>query len=299
VDVVVTDNRGNYIPDLKKEHFRLLEDGVPQTITNFAPTDAPITAVLLVEYSKVYWGYFSAYATEMGRYFLPNLKKEDWVALVSFDMKTRIEVDFTRNKQEVDTTLSRMYIPGFSESCIFDAVHDVVGRLKDVKGKKAVVILASGIDTFSKKTLDDTIKFLRQTDVTIFSVGAGREIFEYLDARGAYGGAWGGASRTTYYQGENQLRAFAEMTGGRAWFPRFQGEWPGIMQDVAAALRNQYTIGYTPANRKADGKYRKIKVELVAPDGGPLKIIDQNNKQVKFVVYARQGYQAPKGGVSD
>jgi VWFA-related protein len=299
VDVVVTDNRGNYIPDLKKEHFRILEDGVPQQVTNFSPTDAPITAVLVVEYSKLYWGFFSAYATEMGRYFLPNLKKEDWIALVSFDMRPRIEVDFTRNKEEVDQTLRRMWVPGFSEANLFDTIHDVVGRLKDVKGKKAIVILASGYDTFSKKTLDDTLKLLRQTDITIFSVGVGRELFEWLDARGGFSGAWGGVGRTGYYQAENQMRAFAEMTGGRAWFPRFMGEWPGIFQDVAASLRNQYTLGYTPANRMADGKYRKIKVQLVGPDGSPLKVIDQNNKQIKYVVYARQGYIAPKGGVSD
>jgi VWFA-related protein len=299
VDVVVTDNRGNYIPDLKKEHFRVLEDGVPQAVTNFAPSDAPITIVMLVEFSNISRGYFSYFATQMGQYFLPNLKQQDWVALVTYDMKPRTEVDFTRNKNEVAQTLSRMYVPGFSEANLFDALTDTLDRLKDVKGKKSILILASGYDTFSKKTLDDAFKVVKQTDVTIFSVGSARYLFERADAYGQFNGPWGGAARTGYYQAENQLRAFAEMTGGRAWFPRFQGEWPGIMQDVAASLRNQYTIGYSPTNRKSDGKYRKIKVELVAPDGGPLKVIDQKGKQVKYVIYARQGYIPTKGGISD
>jgi VWFA-related protein len=142
--------------------------------------------------------------------------------------------------------------------------------------------------------LDDTLKLLRQTDITIFSVGAARAIFEYLDARGAYSGAWGGAARTDYYQAENQLRTFAEMTGGRSWFPRFQGEWPGIFADVAASLRNQYSLVYAPKNQKRDGKFRKIKVELVAPDGGPLTVLDEKGKKVKVVIYAREGYLVPR-----
>jgi VWFA-related protein len=294
VDVVVTDNRGNFVPSLTKEHFRILEDGVPQAITNFAPTDAPITMVMLIEFSKLYYEVFAYTATIMGQYFLPNLKKDDWIALMSYDLRPRIEVDFTRDKAAVAQHLRRMYFPGFSESNLFDALHDVVDRLKDVKGKKSILLLASGFDTFSKKNLDDTIKLLRQTDITIFSVGVGRDFFEWLDARGAFSGAWGGAARMNFYQAENQLRAFAEMTGGRSWFPRFEGEWPGIFQDVAASLRNQYSLAYTPSKRVADGKFRKIKVELVAPNGGPLTVLDEKGKKVKIVIYAREGYIAPK-----
>src|SRR5260221_5136636 len=97
----------------------------------------------------------------------------------------------------------------------------------------------------------------------------------------------------------DQLKTFAAMTGGRSWLPRFDGEIPSIMQDVAASLRNQYTMAYSPANNTLDGKYRKIKVELVAPDGGPLTVLDQKGKKVKFQVYERQGYTAPKSGVDN
>jgi len=295
VDVVVTDNRGNFVTGLKKENFRILEDGVPQKITNFSPTDAPITIVLLVEFSKLGFEIFAYNATDWAYQFVTNLNKEDWVALVTYDLRTRIEVDFTRDKLSVQRALARLYFPGFTEANLFDAVLEISDRLQDVKGKKAILILASGLDTFSKHTLDDVFKRLRQSDITIFSVGVGRELVEWLDSRGYIGGA----DRVTFFQGENQLGTFAKMTGGRAWFPRFQGEIPSIMRDVAAMLRNQYSLGYTPVNQKRDGKYRKLKVELVGNDGKPLEIVNQRGKKVKYVVYAREGFLVPKAEVAD
>jgi VWFA-related protein len=295
VDVVVTDNQGSFVTGLTKENFRILEDGVPQKITNFAPTDAPITIVLLVEFSKLGYEIFASNAMDWAYQFVSNLEKDDWVALVTFDLKTRIEVDFTRNKFAVRDRLARMYFPGFSESNVFDAINEVVDRLQDVKGKKSILLLASGMDTFSKNTLDTTLRRLRQTDVTIFSVGVGRDLVEWLDARGIISSA----TRIGYLQAENQLSSFARMTGGRAWFPRFQGEIPSIMREVAAMLRNQYSLGYTPTNQKRDGKVRKIKVELVGKDGKPLEIVDQRGKKVKYVIYAREGYVIPKAEVAD
>jgi VWFA-related protein len=95
-----------------------------------------------------------------------------------------------------------------------------------------------------------------------------------------------------YLQGDNEVRTFAQLTGGRAYFPRFQAELPEIFHDIAADIRNQYSISYHPTNAKQDGTYRKLKVELQAPDGGPLKVRDQKGKEVKYIVYAREGYTA-------
>ena len=295
VDVVVTDSNGNFVPGLKKENFRILENGTPQPITNFTPTDAPITIVLLMEFSKLGWGIYAYNAVDWGYGFLSHLNKNDWAALVTYDMKTRIEVDFTRDKSSIRDALAHLFMPGFSEANLFDAVSETLDRLKEVKGKKSILILATGFDTFSKKTLDQTLKELRQSDVTIFSIGVARSLQEALDTHGMISGA----GRVGYLQAENQLNSFARMTGGRAWFPRFQGELPGIFQDAAAMLRNQYSLSYTPANRTRDGKFRKIKVELVGDDGSPLVMIDQRGKKVKYVVYAREGYLAPKGNVAD
>jgi VWFA-related protein len=293
VDVIATTKNGDILTGLKKENFRVLDDGAPQTITNFAPTDAPITMVVVMEFSGRAYGWFAAYAKYWADALFPNLQQKDWVALETFDMRTRLEVDFTQDKNEVRAAINRLYFPGFSESNVFDAILETNERLKDVKGKKSILLLASGVDTFSKHTLDQTMKQLRQSDVTIFAVGLDKTFTNYLDMHGSRG------AHMDYLQAENQLKTFANETGGYSWFPQFDGEIPGIFQQVASMLRHQYSISYTPGNGAKDGRFHKVKVELVAPDGGPLNVVDQKGKKQKYVVYAREGYQAPKSGVGD
>ena len=295
LDVVAATQNGDIIPGLKKENFRVLEDGQPQAILNFAPSEAPITMVILLEFSARFYGYFGYQAKYWSQALFPNLNQKDWVALVTFDMKPRTEVDFTQNKEEVEAAIYHLFVPGFSESNIFDALLDTSDRMKDVKGKKAILVLASGVDTFSKHTLDQTMKKLRGSDTSIFVVGLDKPLTNYLDMHGGLGGS----RRLDYLQAENQMKTFAQMTGGYAWFPQFDGEIPGIMREVAAFLRHQYSLSYTPTNQNQDGKFRKIKVELVAPDGGPLTVTDQKGKKQKIVVYTREGYQPVKGGIGD
>ncbi|HVA95829.1 MAG TPA: VWA domain-containing protein [Candidatus Dormibacteraeota bacterium] len=293
VDVVVTDNNGNYLTGLKKDNFRITEDGKVQMITNFAPTDAPITIVLLLEFSKLGYQVFTYNARNWSAAFLSDLKPSDWVALETFNMRSNVEVDFTHNPDEIMRGLNQLVYPPFSESDLFDALGDVLDRIKDVKGKKSVLVLASGMNTFSKLNLDQVMKRIRETDATIFTVGVGEQLFTMADANGSLGPI----AQLNYLQAENQMRTFAAMTGGRSWFPEFDGEIPSIMQDVANSLRNQYSMTYTSSDTALDGKYRKIKVSLVAPDGGPLTVLNQKGKKVKFQVYARQGYIAPKSNV--
>jgi VWFA-related protein len=295
LDVIATTQHGDLIPGLKKENFRVLEDGQPQAITNFGPSDAPITMVVVMEFSARAYGWFSYQAKYWADALFPNLNQKDWIALVTFDMKPRLEVDFTQNKDEVRQAIYHLYFPGFSESNVFDALLDTTDRLKDVKGKRSILLMASGVDTFSKHTLDQTMKELRGSDVPIFVVGLDKPITNYLELHGGLRTT----ARMDYLQAENQMKTFAQMTGGFAWFPQFDGEIPGIMHDVADFLRHQYSITYTPTNHSADGKYRKVKVELTAPDGSPLVVTDQKGKKQKWVVYAREGYTAPKGGVGD
>jgi VWFA-related protein len=293
LDVVATTQHGDILTGLKKENFRVLDDGVPQSITNFAPTEAPITMVVLMQFSGNAYGWFAAYARYWADALFPNLQQKDWVALETFDMRTRLEVDFTQDKDEVRNAIYHLYFPGFSESNVFDALLETTERLKDVKGKKSILLLASGVDTFSKHTLDQTMKALRGSDVTIFCVGLGKTWTNYLETHGYRG------SNLNYLQAENQLRTFSQETGGYAWFPQFDGEIPGIFKDVAAFLRHQYSLSYSPSNGAKDGKFHKVKVELVAPDGGPLTVVDQKGKKQKYQVYAREGYQATKAGAGD
>ena len=293
LDVVATTQHGDLIPNLKKENFRVFDEGVPQAITNFAPTEAPITMVVLMEFSGRAYGYFAYIAKYWADALFPNLQQKDWVALETFDMKTRIEVDFTQDKDEVRNAIYHLYFPGFSESNVFDALIETTERLKDVKGKKSILLMATGVDTFSKHTLDQTMKALRGSDVPIFCVGVAKPVLNAAQARGDM------RPHMDYLQAENQLRTFAQETGGYAWFPQFDGEIPDIFRSVAAFLRHQYSLSFSPTSGGKDGKFHKVKVELVAPDGGPLTITDQKGKKQKYQIYAREGYQATKAGVGD
>ncbi len=295
LDVVATTQHGDILSGLKKENFRVLDEGVPQAITNFAPTEAPITMVLLLEFSNDrFGGFFSYFSKYWSQYLFPNLQQKDWIALETFDMKTRIEVDFTQDKDEVLQGIYHLYFPGFSESNVFDALLETVDRLKDVKGKKSIVLLASGRDTFSKHTLDQTMKALRGSDVPIFCIGLGKVYTNFIETRYRAFGA-----HMDYLQAENQLRTFSQETGGYAWFPQFEGEMSDVFRSVAGFLRHQYSLSFTPSSGAKDGKFHKVKVELVAPDGGPLTVVDQKGKKQKYQVYAREGYQATKAGVGD
>jgi hypothetical protein len=100
------------------------------------------------------------------------------------------------------------------------------------------------------------------------------------------------ADEMDYLQADNEMRTFAAMTGGRAYFPRFQAEYGEDFQDIGNDIRNQYSLSYHPTNNKLDGTYRKLKVQVVAPDGGPVKVKDQKGKEQKIEVVARDGYTA-------
>src|ERR1700693_6368363 len=128
VDVIATTKNGDILTGLKKENFRVLDDGAPQTITNFAPTDAPITMVVLMEFSGRAYGWFAAYAKYWADALFPNLQAKDLGALETFDMKAGLEVEFTQDKNEVRAAINRLYFPGFSESNVFDAILETNER---------------------------------------------------------------------------------------------------------------------------------------------------------------------------
>ena len=297
VDVLVTTkDGGQFIPGLKKENFRVMEDGVQQQIKNFNVSQAPVTAVLLVEFASTNY-VFMTQALQASYAFANTLKKDDWVAVAYYDMQPHILVDFTQDKKAVYGALNQLRIPGFAETNLFDALYDTLDRLDRVEGKKYVVLVTTGVDTFSKLTLDKIMKKIKDTkDVTIFPISVGFIVREYCDTHPGYcrnaHGMGIPVGHMDYLQGDNEMRTFAAMTGGRAYFPRFEGELPELFGDISNDIRNQYTISYSPTNTKLDGTYRKVKVEVVAPDGGQLKVKDQKGKDHKLDVVAREGYTA-------
>jgi VWFA-related protein len=296
VDVLVTTKDGQFIPGLKKDNFRILEDGVPQAVTNFNVSPAPITAVLLVEFAST--NYPILVDTLNASYSFANtLKKDDWVAVAYYDMQPHILADFTQDKKAVFGALNQLRIPGFAETNEFDALYDTLDRLERIEGKKYIILVSTGVDTFSKLTFDKILKKVKDTkDVTIFPVSIGWALREYCETHGCTGMSHGMASyhisSIDYLQADNELKTFASMTGGRAFFPRFQAEFSEIFQNIGQDIRNQYSLSYHPTNNKLDGTYRKLKVQVLAPDGGPLKVKDQKGKDVKIDVVAREGYTA-------
>ena len=294
LDVLVTTKDGQTIPGLKKENFKIMEDGAPQQISTFNQTEAPITAVLLVEFASTNYD-FMVEALNASYAFANTLKKDDWVAVISYDMKPQILADFTQDKRAVYAALNQLRMPGFAETNLFDAVFDTLDRVDRIEGKKYIILVTTGVDTFSKLTLDKILKKIKSTkDTTIYPISVGFAVRNYCEVhRCGYTHGFGiPVDNMDYLQADNEMKTFASLTGGHAYFPRFQGELPGIFHDIAADIRNQYSLAYHPTNVKLDGTYRKLKVELQGPDGGPLKIHDQKGKDVKVLIYAREGYTA-------
>src|SRR6266851_941082 len=294
VDVLVTTKDGQFIPGLKKDNFRVMEDGVQQSVVDFDISQAPITAILLVEFASTNY-YFMVDALNASYAFANALKKNDWVAVISYDMKPHILADFTQDKQAVYGALNQLRIPGFAETNLFDALYDTLDRVDQIEGRKYVILVTTGVDTFSKLNLDQITKKIKAThDVTIFPISVGFAVREYCEThRCGYTHGMGiPVGQMDYLQADNEMNTFARLTGGRAYFPRFQQELPEIFHDITGDIRNQYNLSYHPTNPKLDGTYRKLKVEVIAPDGGPLKVKDQKGKDVKYQVVAREGYTA-------
>ena len=299
LDVGVLSKDGMFIPGLRQQNFRVLEDGVPQSIASFSQTQGPITAVILTEFANNDYFYAFAYDSLVASYtFAQTLKKEDWIALITYDMHGHIVQDFTQDKRAIQASVS-MIRPGMamsSETNLFDALYDTIDRLEQVEGRKYIILVSSGRDTFSKKTLDQVLKKIQSTkDIAIYSIGTGQALRNYLEGRGATGilcPITDFSCSTTYAQADNQMRSFARMTGGRAYFPLFQASFRDAFLDIGNTIRNQYSISYHPTNRALDGSYRKIKVELVDETGQPLKMRNEKGKDVKYQIVSREGYKA-------
>lgn len=283
VDVMVLDPNGNPIPNLGKVNFKLSDDGVPQAISNFAPAEAPMTVCMLIEFSNKWW-VFLYMALQDAYEFVRVIEPKDWVAVVSFDMQPHILQDFTQNRYEVSQSLDRLRMPGFSEINLFDALAFTIDRMKDVQGRKAILVICTGYDTFSKLTYDQALKIVRNSDTAIYPIS----ILEFITVR------YPQMETVDALQARNALATIAKYSGGQAYFPRFEAELPSIYEQIAGQLRLQYSLGFVPTNPAKDGKFHKLKVELVDPRGNPLRIVNQKGKNVKYRVVARDGYYAPK-----
>src|SRR5262249_40657938 len=258
---------------------------------------APITVVMVVEYSKwsEVFGYYGSGGYEPGTYevirptamFLQQFIKppDDYVSVVAFDIRPTPLTDFTNDPGRINAVINLLLrnTPAFRETNLFDALKFVLqgGRgdsvvLEDSKSSKsdysglvavqgrrrAVILVASGIDTFSKINYGDARKIMQNAGVPVYIIGTAN-LFKkkYGDQLGATGSMLGATGRMSWLQADTTLRTFAKETGGAYYPVTFEGEIPKVLGSINALLRSQYSLAFNPGDVH-DGKQHKIKVSV-------------------------------------
>jgi VWFA-related protein len=290
VDVgILLEKNGQFVPGLKPGNFRVYENGELQKITGFKRTEAPINALLLCEFAATNY-HFIYDMRNAANAFASQLRPMDYVAVMTFDMHTRIVSDFTQDKTQVQEAVNSMRIPMFDDRNLFDALYEAEDRLSRVEGRKYIILIASGRDTFSRINFDKIMQKVKNTpDVTIFAVSTGGAMRAVTEGRGG----WGAQMRDMdYLQADNEMKTLAKLTGGMWFSPRFAAEMPEIFSTINQNIRSKYQLIYHPTNARQDGTYRKLRVELVDDEGHPLRIQDEKQRPLKYDIIARDGYRA-------
>ena len=268
----VRDKHKAIVTGLKQDDFQVYEDGQLQEITNFsAESNLPITLGILIDTSGSEY-YMLSGEKEAGSRFLGRvLRKGDLAMIMSFDTDVDLLADFTDDRGLLDRAINRAQInvpvggviaqgplpsSGTGGTNFYDAVylaaHD---KLSDEAGRKAIVVLTDAEDTGSKLQLGDAIEAAQRTDTVV-----------HILLVAADGGDQSVAKRLT------------DDTGGRMIIVRSERNLEQAFDQISEELRSQYTIGYTPTNKKHDGSYRKIRVEM---------------KNKDYSALTRRGYYAP------
>jgi VWFA-related protein len=325
VDAVVYNKKtGQIITGLKKENFGVFENGVKQDITNFAMPEAPITVSLVVEYSKwteVFGGAGTRGTFESGKYevirpvayFLSKFIKapDDYASVIAFDMRPTTITDFTNDPNRLRATVDILLknYPAFRENNLYDAVtFALVGGRGDsvvlenskeetseysgmvsVKAKRrAIILVASGIDTFSKTNYDKVRKVIQNSGIPIYVISTGNLFFKmyepYLPATDSISGSPG---RLTFLQAKNVMNTFAKESGGQHFEMTFESELPSILNSINALLRNQYSLAYDAGEKLRDGKKYKLEVKVDVNGDGIYE-------EKEYIVQHRPFYNAPK-----
>lgn len=324
VDAVVYDKKsGQILTGLKKENFAIFENGVKQEIAQFATPEAPITVTLVVEYSKwsEIFGYYANRGFESGKlevvrpvaYFLQRFIKapDDYASVIAFDIRPTPITDFTndpnRLRQTVDLLLRNN--PAFRENNLFDSIkfalvggkgdsvvlenskeeYSQYGGMVDVKAKRrAIILVASGINTFSKISYDDARKVIQQSGVPIYIISTGNLFYKlYEDRLGATDQIDGTPGRLTFLQAQNTMNTFAKESGGAHFPVTFESELPNALNNINNLLRNQYSLAYDAGEKPRDGK--KYKIEVKVDTNG-----DGIYEEKQLVIQHRPFYQTEK-----
>ncbi len=287
VDVTVTDARGNYLRDLRKEQFRLLDEGEPQQITHFLPVDAPARVLLLVEAGPAVYLIHRQHLTA-AHLLLRGLAADDEVALAAYGDAVEMVSGFTRDKPALQRQIAGLrYNLGRGDLNLFASLASALDWLAETPGKKSLVLLSTGLDSSPSSNWDLLMERLRRSEATIYAVALGGELRDPPPERKG-GPVDTEAQRVAerFAQAGAALHSIAEATGGLAFFPRKPEDFAQVYKDIATVLRHTYRLGFTPPRR--DGQFHRIRVEIAVPPERLAKL-----KGGGLTAHFRAGYFAP------
>ena len=301
IDASVLDHRGEYVAGLTKESFRVLDNGVEQPTTFFAPVEAPAQVLVMLETSPAVYLIRDQHLTAAFA-LVEGLAADDQVALVTYDVTPKTVLSFTADKPALLDALNRtQYNLGMGDLNLYDSVSAVLDGLAPAAGKKELVLLTTGLDSSPPDHWEALAKKLRGEDVVIFSVALGgslrgapgkkskrkKTVQPPQDSEAADEAAAKSNSEAAFAKADVGLRSLAQITGGRAYFPQFDREFATIYREIASALRHQYVLGIVPAH---DNQFHKLTVEVDSSgnQAGPARA-----RGAAYRIFARAGYLAP------
>lgn len=269
VPVHVTTPLGVSVPDLKKTDFQVFEDNMEQEITHFAKDDAPVSIGVLFDASASMRDKLHKSSEAVAALF-KTANREDEFFLIEFNDRPRLAIPFTFDSEEVYRQIARTRTLG--RTSLLDAIHLAIQQMKKAaNSRKALVIVSDGGDNCSRYNVGQIRNALVESEVQLYAMG----IFDPEDS-----------SRKRPREeinGPKLLNDLAELSGGRHYPIGDLNDLPKISERIGLELRNEYVIGYSPANLDRDGKYRAIQLKLNAPRGMPA-----------LRVQYRKGYFAPR-----
>jgi len=292
LEVTVSDAQGNFVGDLKRENFRVLDDGVEQPLTHFAPVEATAQVLVLVETSPAVYLIHQQHL-QAAYALLDGLAADDRVALGTYDRSARLVLNFTDDKPALAEALDGLhYNLGVAQLNLFEGLGTALDWMAPLTGKKAIVLLSTGLDTSGAGRWEALEQKLRTSEVVILPVALGGELRaparKNEKRRGESAPHVTGDDGLSFAQADRALETIARATGGRAYFPRDTRDFASIYRQIAVLLRHQYSLGFAPAAR--DARYHKIEVQVVDAQGRVRAPAEGN---LAYRINSRQGYLAP------
>ncbi|HLI29888.1 MAG TPA: VWA domain-containing protein [Terriglobia bacterium] len=290
IEFVVQDPNGYFIPDIHPQNFTVYENGVQQQITSVEIQHASVTVAMLLQDGGRYHELNEVLGNEIpyiSHQFLNYLEPGDKLAVLTYSGKVKTLANFNQKRSDVSEMIDQIGTPGFSEANLYDALLDTIRMMKNIQGRKAIVVVTSGVDTFSRATFSDVLQAAENAATPVYVVGL-TQIMQ--NASEVYGAA-APFVHIGWSSIEVDLEKLASASGGRAYFPEADIDVPPIFDDIMENLRLRYIITYVSSSPASAGSPRSIRIALVNPKTGqPLQISDSNGKAVRATVIVQQKY---------